>query len=194
MKLVVLDGYTENPGDLSWAELEALGELTVYDRTSYAESPLIAERIGDAEIVVMNKTPILPRDDQRVPEYPADRGSCDGLQHCGLSVRTGKGHSGRECADLRHGLGQPVFHRPSAGDLPPYRPSQRVCPCGQLGLESRLVLLGLSAHRAGGQDHRHHRALAASARRRAASRGRWACTFWHMTSIRTTPARHRRVR
>ena len=58
MKIVVLDGYTENPGDLSWAELEALGELTVYDRTSYTESPLIAERIGDAEIVVMNKTPI----------------------------------------------------------------------------------------------------------------------------------------
>ena len=58
MKLVVLDGYTENPGDLSWAALEVLGELTVYDRTSYTESPLIAERIGDAEIVVMNKTPI----------------------------------------------------------------------------------------------------------------------------------------
>lgn len=58
MKLVVLDGYTENPGDLSWAELAALGELTVYDRTSYTESPLIAERIGDAEIVVVNKTPI----------------------------------------------------------------------------------------------------------------------------------------
>ena len=58
MKIVVLDGYTENPGDLSWAGLEALGEVTVYDRTAYAESPLIAERIGDAEIVVMNKTPI----------------------------------------------------------------------------------------------------------------------------------------
>ena len=58
MKIVVLDGYTENPGDLSWAELASLGELTVYDRTSYAESPLIAERIGNAEIVVMNKTPI----------------------------------------------------------------------------------------------------------------------------------------
>ena len=58
MKIVVLDGYTENPGDLSWGPLEALGELTVYDRTSYEESPLIAERIGDAEIVVMNKTPI----------------------------------------------------------------------------------------------------------------------------------------
>ena len=46
MKIVVLDGYTENPGDLSWGPLEALGELTVYDRTSYEESPLIAERIG----------------------------------------------------------------------------------------------------------------------------------------------------
>ncbi len=58
MKIVVLDGYTENPGDISWAPLEALGEVTVYDRTSYEESPLIAERIGDAEIAVINKTPI----------------------------------------------------------------------------------------------------------------------------------------
>ena len=58
MKIVVLDGYTENPGDISWAPLEKLGEVTVYDRTSYVESPLIAERIGDAEVVVINKTPI----------------------------------------------------------------------------------------------------------------------------------------
>lgn len=58
MKIVILDGYTENPGDLSWDGLRELGELTVYDRTSYQESPLIAERIGDAEIVIMNKTPI----------------------------------------------------------------------------------------------------------------------------------------
>ena len=58
MKIVVLDGYTENPGDLSWEGLAQLGELVVYDRTSYEESPLIAQRIGDAEIVVTNKTPI----------------------------------------------------------------------------------------------------------------------------------------
>ncbi|MDO5133657.1 MAG: D-2-hydroxyacid dehydrogenase [Eubacteriales bacterium] len=58
MKIVVLDGYTENPGDISWAPLEALGDVTVYDRTSYEESPLIAERISDAEVVVINKTPI----------------------------------------------------------------------------------------------------------------------------------------
>ena len=58
MKIVVLDGYAENPGDISWAPLEALGELTVYDRTSLTESPLIAQHIGDAEIAVTNKTPI----------------------------------------------------------------------------------------------------------------------------------------
>jgi len=55
MKIVILDGYTENPGDLSWEGLEALGELTVYDRTPPAE---IVPRIGDAEIVLTNKTPI----------------------------------------------------------------------------------------------------------------------------------------
>ncbi len=58
MKIVVLDGYTENPGDLSWGELEKLCELTVYDRTPYEDLPLIIERIGDAEIVITNKTPI----------------------------------------------------------------------------------------------------------------------------------------
>ncbi len=58
MKIVVLDGYTENPGDISWAPLEELGDVTIYDRTSYTESPLIAERIGDAEIAVINKTPV----------------------------------------------------------------------------------------------------------------------------------------
>lgn len=55
MKIVVLDGYTENPGDLSWEELGKLGELSVYDRTP---TELILERIGDAEIVITNKTPI----------------------------------------------------------------------------------------------------------------------------------------
>lgn len=55
MKIVVLDGYTENPGDLSWDGLRALGELTVYDRTRPEEA---ASRIQDAEIIVTNKVPI----------------------------------------------------------------------------------------------------------------------------------------
>ena len=55
MKIVVLDGYTLNPGDLDWKGLEALGELTVYDRTDACD---IVSRIGDAEIVYTNKTPL----------------------------------------------------------------------------------------------------------------------------------------
>ncbi len=67
MKIVILDGYTENPGDLSWDPLKAYGELTVYDRTATKESPLIAERIGDAEIVIINKTPISKETIERCP-------------------------------------------------------------------------------------------------------------------------------
>ena len=61
MKIVILDAYTENPGDLSWDAFKEFGDLTVYDRTSYVESDLIAERIGDAEIAVINKTPVSSR-------------------------------------------------------------------------------------------------------------------------------------
>ena len=61
MKIVVLDGYTENPGDLSWDGLEALGELTVYDRTSLTDETEAIARIGDAELVYTNKTPITRR-------------------------------------------------------------------------------------------------------------------------------------
>ena len=52
MKTVVLDGYTTNPGDLSWDGFKKFGELTVYDRTA---PELVAERIGDAELVITNK-------------------------------------------------------------------------------------------------------------------------------------------
>ena len=55
MKIVVLDGYTLNPGDISWEGMEAFGEVTVYDRTKAEE---VVERIGDAEVVYTNKTPI----------------------------------------------------------------------------------------------------------------------------------------
>lgn len=58
MKIVVLDGYAENPGDLSWDELGRLGELTVYDRTSLTNEAEAIARIGDAEVVLTNKTPI----------------------------------------------------------------------------------------------------------------------------------------
>lgn len=55
MKIVVLDGYTLNPGDITWEGLEALGDVTVYDRTKPED---ILTRIGDAEVVYTNKTPV----------------------------------------------------------------------------------------------------------------------------------------
>jgi glycerate dehydrogenase len=57
-KITVLDGYTENPGDLSWDGFAELGDLTVYDRTDVGDEDLIVWRIGNADIVITNKTPI----------------------------------------------------------------------------------------------------------------------------------------
>nr|WP_262916409.1 D-2-hydroxyacid dehydrogenase [Aestuariivivens sediminis] len=57
MKIVVLDGYTLNPGDLSWQDLEQFGDLTIYDRTAY-DNMTIIQNIADAEIVFTNKTPL----------------------------------------------------------------------------------------------------------------------------------------
>ena len=55
MKIVVLDGYTLNPGDLSWEALQKLGDVTIYDRTPADD---VVERAKDAEIVFTNKTPM----------------------------------------------------------------------------------------------------------------------------------------
>ena len=57
MKIVVLDGYTLNPGDLSWGEIEQFGELVVYDRTDFKHEQVI-NAIGNAEIIFTNKTPL----------------------------------------------------------------------------------------------------------------------------------------
>ena len=55
MKIVILDGYSANPGDLSWKELEQLGEVTVYDRTSPNDT---VTRLSDAEVALTNKVVI----------------------------------------------------------------------------------------------------------------------------------------
>lgn len=71
MKIVILDGYTLNPGDLSFEPLKELGAVTYYDRTP---TQLTAERIGDAEIVLTNKTLI----DRDILE------ACPNVQYIGL--------------------------------------------------------------------------------------------------------------
>ena len=98
MKIVILDGYTENPGDLSWSGLEALGELTVYDRTPPEQ---VADRIGDAEIVILNKTP--------VPREMLDR--CPNVRYIGV-LATGYNIVDVQAAKER---GIPVCNIPTYG-------------------------------------------------------------------------------
>jgi len=71
MKIVVLDGYTLNPGDLSWSELEALGDCTVHDRTAPEQ---VAERIREADAVLTNKVALGAETLAQVP----------GLQYIGV--------------------------------------------------------------------------------------------------------------
>ena len=70
-RIVILDGYTENPGDLSWEGFGKYGSFTVYDRTKPEEA---AERIGNAEIVLTNKTVL----DEGIMEQ------CPKLQYIGV--------------------------------------------------------------------------------------------------------------
>ena len=98
MKIVVLDGYTENPGDLSWGGFEAIGETVVYDRTPEDQ---IVERIGDAEIVILNKTPITR----------ATLEACPGIKYIGV-LATGYNVVDTDAARER---GIPVCNIPSYG-------------------------------------------------------------------------------
>lgn len=96
MKIVVLDGYCENPGDLSWDGLRGLGDLTVYDRTPENE---IVGRIDGAEAVYTNKTPITR----------ATLDACPGIRFIGV-LATGYNVVDTEAARER---GIPVTNVPS---------------------------------------------------------------------------------
>lgn len=65
MKIVILDGYTANPGDMSWKELDEVGEVTVYERTKPEETVV---RAADAEIVLTNKVIIGRREIEQLPK------------------------------------------------------------------------------------------------------------------------------
>ena len=65
MKIVVLDGYCLNPGDLSWEDMASLGDLRVYDRTSPAE---LLDRAEGAEVLITNKTLITGNDMEALPQ------------------------------------------------------------------------------------------------------------------------------
>lgn len=65
MKIVVLDGYTLNPGDLTWDKLKQLGEVILYDRTP---SEKVLERASGAEIILTNKTPVSKEVIRQLPD------------------------------------------------------------------------------------------------------------------------------
>ena len=101
MKIVILDGYTVNPGDLSWDELRKLGEVEVYDRTDIVNENEAICRIGDAQIVFTNKTPIT----KKVIE------SCPGIKFINVLAT---GYNIIDCAYAKE-RGIPVSNVPGYG-------------------------------------------------------------------------------
>lgn len=154
MKIIVTDGYVENPGDLSWAPLEALGEVTYYDRIGLTDEDETIRRIGDAEIAVINKAPVT----RKVID------SCPNLK---LITVLATGYNVVDVAYAKE-KGIPVCNVPNYGG---YSVSQftialmleaclhighhdRTVHEGKWQNSPRLVLLGLPPHRTGGQDLR----------------------------------------
>lgn len=130
MKIVVLDGYTENPGDLSWQLLEQLGQVTVYDRTDPADEALIVARLGDAQVAVTNKVPIT----RRVMD------SCPHLQYIAVLAT---GYNVVDCAEARR-RGIPVSNVPSYGTyaVAQFAIGLLLETCHHIGLHSQGVQAG----------------------------------------------------
>jgi glycerate dehydrogenase len=101
MKIVILDSKAENPGDLSWDKISALGETVIYDRTDASDEGQIIDRIGDAGIVITNKTPI----SARVID------ACPGMRYIGV---TATGYNIIDIAAARE-RGIPVTNVPGYG-------------------------------------------------------------------------------
>ena len=120
MKIVLLDGYTVNPGDLSWDEIKKEGDFLYFDRTGKNRSDII-KNIGDSDIVITNKTPI---DKETID-------ACPSLKYITILA------TGYNVVDIKKARekGIPVSNIPTygtdsvaqyaiAGTLPPYRASQ----------------------------------------------------------------------
>jgi glycerate dehydrogenase len=124
MKIVILDGYAMNPGDLSWSGFDGLGEVTRYDRTP---ADKIIERIGDSEIVITNKVPI-------TEEILA---ACPGVKYIGVTA-TGYNIVDTAAAKKR---GIPVTNVPSyaTGITAQFAIALLLEVCGHVGAHDRAV-------------------------------------------------------
>lgn len=127
MKIVVLDGFTLNPGDLTWDAFQTLGDFTVYDRTNPDQ---VLERAGSAEIILTNKTVLNMELLQKIPA----------LKYIGL-LSTGANVIDIDTAD-KQGItisNVPAYSTPSVAQL---TFSLILELCNQVGLHSREVLKG----------------------------------------------------
>ena len=125
MKLVILDGYALNPGDLSYDVYRQFGELTVYDRTETEDEAI--RRIGDSQIVILNKTPIT---EALLAACPSVRMIC--VQATGYNVV--------DCEAARR-RGIPVCNVPSYGTaaVAQFTMALLLEICHRIGLHDRLV-------------------------------------------------------
>lgn len=157
MKIVVLDGYTENPGDLSWGRLEELGEFIVYDRSSLTDEDEVIARIGEAEIVITNKTPITKRVLDSCPSIRYIGVLATGYNVVdyvyaakkGIPVTNVPGYGTDTVAQFTFALLLEICHRVAH--------HSEAVHAGPLGAEPGLLLLRLSPDRTGRQDHGYHR-------------------------------------
>lgn len=102
MKIVVLDGYTLNPGDNPWHEVEKLGEFTCYDRT---ENNKIIERAKDADIILTNKTPLTAETINNLPNLKYISVLATGFNVVDAPYRSQEKYSCIQCTCSRHWLG-----------------------------------------------------------------------------------------
>ena len=130
MKIVILDGHTENPGDLSWDGIAQYGELTVYERTPKEDEAEILRRIGDAEIIFTNKTPLNASIIQRAPKL-----SYIGVLATGYNVVD---------VDAAREKNIPVTNIPSYGTaaVAQFTIAMLLEICNQIGRHSRAVKEG----------------------------------------------------
>lgn len=129
MKISVIDGYTENPGDLSWAQIEALGELTVHEHKTADEDEVI-RRVGDAEIIIGNESMLT----RRVLE------SCPNIRFITVLAT---GYDAVDCACARE-RGIPVSNVPTYGtaSVAQYAISLLLEVCGHVAYHSAQVRSG----------------------------------------------------
>lgn len=127
MKIVILDGYTLNPGDLSWEPLQEFGEVIYYDRTAPKE---IIDHIRDANIVLTNETPINARTLE----------TCKHIVYIG-ALSTGYNHIDVETA---HQKGIVVTNIPDYGTeaVAQYTIALLLEACHRIGAHSELVKQG----------------------------------------------------